>query len=70
MPEEITQDNNESVYLDVRSVRNPTTKGRNVRYRVALSSGWKTEFEVIWENTLVASQQLEAYYMTQECLWD
>ncbi|MBT2729219.1 hypothetical protein J7E63_20190 [Bacillus sp. ISL-75] len=60
MPEKITKDENAPVYLDVRSVRNPSTKGRNVRYRVALSAGWETEFEIIWDNTLVASQQIEA----------
>jgi len=60
MPEEITQDENEPVYLDVRSVRNPSTKGRNVRYRVALSPGWQTSFEIIWDNTLVATHQIEA----------
>ncbi|MEH7236237.1 hypothetical protein [Bacillus sp. JJ1562] len=60
MPEEITQDENEPVYLDVRSVRNPTTKGRNIRYRVAISSGWETEFEIIWDNTVLASQQIQA----------
>lgn len=29
------------VYLDVRGVRNPSTRGANIRYRVALSPGWK-----------------------------
>ncbi|MGP1906795.1 hypothetical protein ACTSEZ_01400 [Metabacillus sp. JX24] len=60
MPEEITRNENEPVYLDVRSVRNPSTKGRNVRYRVALSTGWESEFEIIWDNTLVATHQIEA----------
>ncbi|MED4464752.1 hypothetical protein [Metabacillus fastidiosus] len=60
LPEEITQDENEPVYLDIRSVRNPSTKGRNVRYRVALSSGWETEFDIVWDNTLVATHQIEA----------
>lgn len=60
MPEEITQDQNEPVYLDIRSVRNPSTKGRNVRYRVALSPGWETSFKIIWDNTLVATHQIEA----------
>ena len=60
MPDNITQDEHEPVYLDVRSVRNPNTKGRNVRYRVALSPGWQTEFEIIWDNTLVATHQIEA----------
>lgn len=27
---------------------------------VALSPGWETEFEIIWDNTLVAAHQIEA----------
>lgn len=50
----------EPVYLDVRSVKNPSTKGRNVRYRVAASPGWKTSFEILWDKTIVASGQMEA----------
>jgi hypothetical protein len=49
----------DSVYLDVRSVKNPATKGRNVRYRVAMSAGWETEFEIQWDNTIVSSGQVE-----------
>lgn len=59
MPREITKDENEPVYLDVRSVINPNTKNRNLRYRVALSPGWETEFEIIWDNTLVNGMQIE-----------
>jgi hypothetical protein len=40
---------NEPVYLDVRSVRNPTTRGRNIRYRVAASRGWNAEFTIEWD---------------------
>ncbi len=47
------------VYLDVRSVKNPGTKGRNVRYRVAMSTGWETEFEIQWDNTIISSGQVE-----------
>ena len=35
-----TRDESAPVYLDVQSVRNPSTKARNVRYRVAASPGW------------------------------
>jgi len=48
------------VYLDVRSVRNPATKGRNVRYRVAASSGWCATFTLEWDKTIVNRQQMEA----------
>lgn len=60
MPEQITQNEEDLVYLDVRGVRIPTTGSRNVRYRVALSPGWETEFEFIWENTVVSGNQIEA----------
>ncbi|PAE42789.1 hypothetical protein [Bacillus sp. 7884-1] len=60
IPEEISQDKSRPVYLDVRSVRNPSTRGRNIRYRVGLSPNWETEFEIIWDNTLVATQQIKA----------
>ena len=50
----------EPVYLDVRSVRNPSTGARNVRYRVATSPGWKLAFTVAWDNTLVNDNELRA----------
>ncbi|MFD1446900.1 hypothetical protein [Oceanobacillus profundus] len=57
MPEQITQNEDDLVYLDVSGVRNPSTKARNVRYRVALSPGWETEFRIIWENTIWESNR-------------
>lgn len=48
------------VYMDVRSVRNPATKGRNVRYRVAASSGWHIAFHALWDKTVVNRNELEA----------
>jgi hypothetical protein len=48
------------VYLDVRSVRNPSTKGRNLRYRVAASVGWQTSFTIIFDKTVVSRAEMEA----------
>ena len=48
------------VYLDVRSVRNPATKGRNVRYRVAASPGWIATFHLLWDRTIVARGEMNA----------
>jgi hypothetical protein len=48
------------VYLDVRSVKNPTTKARNVRYRVAASPGWRTVFTLTWDRTIVSRAEMEA----------
>jgi hypothetical protein len=51
----------DEVYLDVRGVINPSSRGsRNVRYRVACSKGWETQFEIIWENTIINRHQMEA----------
>lgn len=60
MPEELTQDPEQPVYLDVRSVKNPQTKARNVRYRVAASPGWRAEFTIMWDATIVSRGQMEA----------
>lgn len=48
------------VYLDVRGAVNPSTKGRNVRYRVAASPGWTTTFELMWDKTIVSRSEMEA----------
>jgi len=56
----LIQAEDKPVYLDVRSVRNPATKGRNVRYRVAASSGWTTSFDIAWDDTIVSDGQMRA----------
>jgi len=48
------------VYIDVRSVRNPATRGRNVRYRVAAAPGWKAEFTINWDETIVSRAQMHS----------
>ncbi len=60
MPDDLTENKNEPVYLDVRGVRNPSTRGRNIRYRVAMSPGWLLEFEVSWDQTIVGVNTMEA----------
>ncbi|MBC9706515.1 MAG: hypothetical protein H9W81_16405 [Enterococcus sp.] len=54
----LLRSSDDDVYLDVRSVRNPNTKGRNVRYRVAMSEGWETDFILQWDDTIVSSAQV------------
>jgi hypothetical protein len=56
----INTDMSETVYIDVTGVRNPSTKARNVRYRLAASSGWKATFTVVWDKTIVARDQMKA----------
>jgi hypothetical protein len=48
------------VYLDIRSVKNPATRARNIRYRVAASSGWSTRFTILWDMTVVSRGEMEA----------
>lgn len=48
------------VYLDVAGVRNPSTKARNIRYRVATPKGWKCEFNLLWDKTIVSRSEMEA----------
>lgn len=48
------------VYLDVRSVKNPQTRGRNVRYRVAAPAGWSVSFIILWDKTIVQRNVMEA----------
>lgn len=50
----------EPVYLDVRGVRNPATKARNVRYRVAASPGWVCSFSILWDSTIVSRGEMQA----------
>jgi hypothetical protein len=48
------------VYLHISSVRNPSTKARNVRYRIAASAGWSLAFTIQWDRTIVSRSELEA----------
>jgi hypothetical protein len=48
------------VYIDVAGVRNPATKGRNVRYRLACSPGWECEFTIRWDKLLVTREQMKS----------
>jgi hypothetical protein len=46
------------VYIDVRGVKNPTTKARNVRYRLAASRGWECSFTIAFDKTIVSREQM------------
>lgn len=60
LPDELTRDQDEPVYLDICGVVNPSTRGRNVRYRVAAHKGWGTEFHLMWDKTIINRNQMEA----------
>lgn len=60
LPETLPEDPDLPVYLDVRSVVNPSTRGRNIRYRVAANHGWGATFHIQWDRTIVNRTQMEA----------
>lgn len=54
------RDDSQPVYMDVRGVVNPSTKGRNVRYRVSAATGWQATFHVLWDKTIVSRNEMES----------
>lgn len=59
VPEEpIPTDMTELVYMDISGVRNPATKARNVRYRIAASAGWTLTFNLMWDALIVARDEM------------
>lgn len=56
---DFTQNPMDEVFLHVCGVVNPSTKGRNVRYRVACSPGWEAEFEILWDSSIVSQAQIK-----------
>src|SRR5579875_831035 len=60
LPSELTEDRTQPVYLDVRSAINPSTRARNLRYRVAASAGWTCRFSIMWNSGLVNREQMRA----------
>lgn len=55
-----TQDADAPVYLDIRGVRNPATKARNVRYRIVASPGWQASFTLLWDKTIISRNEMES----------
>lgn len=56
---ELDRDSSKSVYLDVTSVVNPNTKGRNLRYRIAAKVPWFLTFNIQWDATVVSEIQMQ-----------
>lgn len=48
------------VYLDIRGVKNPSSRGRNIRYRVACAVGWEMQFTIEFDKTIIAREQMES----------
>ena len=47
------------VYLDVRSVVNPMTKGRNLRYRIAAKPDWTLSTIISWDDYVVSRENIK-----------
>jgi hypothetical protein len=59
-PEPLPTNPSAQVFLHISSVKNPVTKGRNIRYRVAASAGWQASFQLRWDKTILSRQELQA----------
>jgi len=59
-PEPLPTDPSAPVFLHIASARNPITRARNIRYRVAAAAGWQAAFALRWDRTVVSRQELEA----------
>jgi hypothetical protein len=57
---DIDDDSTKPVYIDIRSVNNPKTRGRNMRYRIAASTGWQATVTIGWDSTIIGVDQMNA----------
>ncbi len=48
------------LYVDKRPVKNPATKGLNMRYRLAVPKGTELTFHMVYDNTLLNSGMVES----------
>jgi hypothetical protein len=46
-------------YVERIGVRNPSTKSRNIRYRVAVKPGWEMCLTIMFDPTIVARTQMQ-----------
>lgn len=56
----VPRDLSVSTFVFVTSVKNPNSKGRNVRYRLATRSGWQCTFIIAFDVTLVGRSIMQA----------
>lgn len=57
--ENLPTNSDSPVYIDIRMVANPNTKGRNIRYRLAMSPGWKMSFSLDIDESLISNAQIK-----------
>jgi hypothetical protein len=58
--EDLGTDSSKPIYIDIRGVSNPNTKGKNIRYRVALNPGWELTANIEWDDTIISTDQMKA----------
>jgi hypothetical protein len=56
----IFQEEMPEVFVDVSPVVNPSTKNRNIRYRVSTAPGWQCSFGIQFDRTIVSRSQMES----------
>lgn len=56
---DVPKDSSKPVYLDIRGVKNPATKGKNVRYRLGMCPGWQTSVELEFDDTVISKEEMQ-----------
>lgn len=46
-------------FVEIIGVRNPSTKARNIRYRVVAKAGWQCSFTLLWDATVIDRRSME-----------
>lgn len=59
LPEDLNIDPNQKVFLDIRPVVNPMTKGKNLRYRICISHPWELKFKISWDNVILSKETMK-----------
>ena len=57
--EDFPNNSENPVFLDIRAVTNPVSKGKNVRYRLACSSGWNAKFLIQWDPSIISVETMK-----------
>ncbi len=57
---DVPTDPSAAVFIDARGVRMKASGSWNVRYRLAASRGWRTNFQLVWDRTVLSRNELNA----------
>jgi len=60
LEKDITRLTTEPIYLDVRPVVNPATRGRMLRYRIAAKAGWKIKTRIVWDDFVISKDDMQS----------